>query len=149
MSALCPDLALALTGSELAVLNNSSEPFLPVRDQDHDRLPFCVLQLDSHSVRIGEADIGNNGGGTQCVSFGSEALNESLQYGDAAWLLALSRDGRSSAGRQPPLLLEVSELATLLLVQDDGFCLETLQWSQPKSLSAVTCSPVGEPFLRH
>lgn len=62
-----------------------------VRDQDHDRLPFCVLQLDSYSVRIGEADIGNYGDGTQCVSFGSEALNESLQDGDAAWLLALSR----------------------------------------------------------
>ncbi|HVR78034.1 MAG TPA: hypothetical protein VMS99_06525 [Acidimicrobiia bacterium] len=52
-----PDLAIALTSRDFAVLDASSESLLPVREKNHDRLALFVLDLDSYSVRIGETDI--------------------------------------------------------------------------------------------
>jgi methylase of polypeptide subunit release factors len=45
-----PELAIALTSRDFAVLDASSEPLLPVREKNNDRLAFLVLDLDSYSV---------------------------------------------------------------------------------------------------
>ena len=89
------------SGRHLAIFDTAPEPLLSVRQKRDDRMAFCVFELHSHCVRVGQTDIGYDGGSSQGVTSGSESIDENLDHGVTGRVLAspwIAGDEPSLAG---------------------------------------------------